>query len=124
MWLDTEPAKTESLLDLLRILPHEEMEMYPVSRNVNWAKNDHPDLVLDVSGSVLTNLGLVVLKRGVCGFPGGLGPLAQLDPTGNYSREQFKFIFLLWLDSGLVASLLCRCRLGVRSGSLYRDVSH
>ena len=45
LWLTTEPGKIDSLLLSLQPLPAEELEMYPVSRAVNWAGNDSPQLV-------------------------------------------------------------------------------
>ena len=45
LWLTTEPAKVDSLLLSLQPLPTEELEMYPVSRAVNWTGNDSPELV-------------------------------------------------------------------------------
>ena len=45
VWLTTEPDKIDSLLQSLRPLPPDQLEMYSVSRNVNWARNDSPELV-------------------------------------------------------------------------------
>ena len=45
VWLTTEPDKIDSLLQSLRALPPDQLEMYSVSRNVNWARNDSPELV-------------------------------------------------------------------------------
>ena len=45
LWLTTEPDKIDSLLQSLRPLPPDQLEMYPVSRNVNWARNDSPELI-------------------------------------------------------------------------------
>ena len=45
LWLTTEPGKIDSLLLSLQPLPAKELEMYPVSRAVNWAGNDSPQLV-------------------------------------------------------------------------------
>ncbi|MBI2815568.1 MAG: SOS response-associated peptidase [Acidobacteria bacterium] len=49
VWLATEPAETESLLLNVRPLPEQEMECYPVSREVNRAENDSPELIKRVS---------------------------------------------------------------------------
>ena len=45
VWLTTEPDNIDSLLQSLRPLPPDQLEMYPVSRNVNWARNDSPELI-------------------------------------------------------------------------------
>lgn len=50
LWLTTEPAKTESLLQSLQSLPPEQLEMYRVSREVNRAQNDSPELIRAVTG--------------------------------------------------------------------------
>jgi putative SOS response-associated peptidase YedK len=44
-WLSAAPEQTESLLASLAPLSENQMELYPVSRRVNWAGNDGPDLV-------------------------------------------------------------------------------
>jgi putative SOS response-associated peptidase YedK len=49
-WLTTAPDKTDSLLESLQPLSPELMEMYPVSRKVNWGGNDSPDLIQSVAG--------------------------------------------------------------------------
>ena len=51
LWLTTEPGKIDSLLQSLQPLPAEELEMYPVSRAVNWAGNDSPQLVEKVESA-------------------------------------------------------------------------
>ena len=43
-WLETPPEATELLLELLRPFPAERMEAWPVSRAVNAAQNDGPEL--------------------------------------------------------------------------------
>ena len=45
LWLTTEPAKTDWLLEALQPFPQEQLEMYPVSRKVNWTGNDSPELI-------------------------------------------------------------------------------
>ena len=45
-WLDTKATDIAGFLESLRPLPPDQLEMYPVSRRVNWARNDFPDLIL------------------------------------------------------------------------------
>jgi len=45
LWLTTEPGRTDAMLKSLQPLSPELMEMYPVSRRVNWVRNDSPDLI-------------------------------------------------------------------------------
>ncbi len=45
LWLTADPGTMESLLKSLPPLPQDQLEMYPVSRMVNWAKNDSPQLI-------------------------------------------------------------------------------
>ncbi len=49
LWLTAEPTQTQSLLYSLQPVPEEEWELYPVSRKVNWAKNDAPELIRAVT---------------------------------------------------------------------------
>ena len=44
-WLTTEPGKLDQLLKSLQPLPQDQLEMYPVSRMVNWVRNDSPQLI-------------------------------------------------------------------------------
>ena len=44
-WLKSAPEETESLLASLAPLSEDQMELYPVSRRVNWAGNDGPELI-------------------------------------------------------------------------------
>lgn len=44
-WLTTEPDKTNLLVESLQPPSPDLMEMYPVSREVNWGGNDSPELV-------------------------------------------------------------------------------
>lgn len=43
-WLDPE-TKADTLLDLLKPYPSEEMKCFPVSRDVNSPQNDHPEIL-------------------------------------------------------------------------------
>ena len=43
--LDTKSTDIAHFLDSLRPLPPDQLEMYPVSRRINWARNDSPDLI-------------------------------------------------------------------------------
>ena len=45
LWLSAKPAEVDSLLLSLLPLPTDELEMYPVSRAVNWVGNDSPALI-------------------------------------------------------------------------------
>jgi len=45
LWLDTDMHDQDILLGLLRPYPAEEMEMYPVSSNVNYPKYNSPEAV-------------------------------------------------------------------------------
>ena len=44
-WLTTEPSKVDELLKSLQPMPADQLELYPVSRMVNWVKNDSPRLI-------------------------------------------------------------------------------
>ena len=44
-WLATAPEKTDSLLKIVLCSREDAFEIYPVSRLVNWPKNDAPDLI-------------------------------------------------------------------------------
>ena len=48
LWLTADAARTPSLLESLQSLPEEQLECYPVSRQVNRARNDSPDLIAPV----------------------------------------------------------------------------
>lgn len=45
LWLTTEPAGIGHLLESLQLLPQEQMEMFPVSRMLNSARNDSRELI-------------------------------------------------------------------------------
>ena len=45
LWLTTEPNEVGGMLKSLQPLPQEELEMYPVSRKVNFTRNDSPELI-------------------------------------------------------------------------------
>jgi putative SOS response-associated peptidase YedK len=45
VWLGAKPESVEGLLTSLKPVPGDQLEMYPVSKMVNWVKNDSPDLV-------------------------------------------------------------------------------
>lgn len=44
-WLSAAPEETETLLASLAPLSENQIELYPVSRRVNWAGNDGPELI-------------------------------------------------------------------------------
>ncbi|HVK05850.1 MAG TPA: SOS response-associated peptidase [Armatimonadaceae bacterium] len=50
LWMDTEVRQADALLPLLAPYPEEEMECYPVSRQVNTPVNDTPDLIEPLPG--------------------------------------------------------------------------
>ena len=45
LWLSAKPENIEGLLARLKPLSGEKLEMYRVSKMVNWVRNDSPDLV-------------------------------------------------------------------------------
>ena len=45
-WLDTKATEIAEFLAWLEPFPPHQLEAYPVSRKVNWARNDSPDLIL------------------------------------------------------------------------------
>jgi len=45
LWLGAKFEDIEGLLTRLKPLREEKLEMYPISKLVNWARNDSPDLV-------------------------------------------------------------------------------
>jgi putative SOS response-associated peptidase YedK len=48
VWLDPKIQETEKLLPLLRQYPPEQMEFYPVSREVNSPAHDTPDCIVPI----------------------------------------------------------------------------